>query len=97
MDTITEIGLGGALVIALGIIKDVVAKLFIKRNGSSHDHGDTAGSQSKDYWKVELKGMEERICTHQEKLTIAMESRLMRRLDDLYAAMQTLIRWKGGD
>ncbi len=91
MDAITEIGLGGALVIAMGIIKDVVTKL-LRRNGNGHS--DTAGDKTVAEWEQRIERVVERVV--ENKLRPHLET-MHTAQNDMKLSLMTLIRWKGGD
>lgn len=92
MDTITEIGLGGALVIAMGIIKDVVAKLLRGRNGNGH--ADSAGARTVAEWEQRIERVVERVV--ENKIRPHLET-MHSVQNDIKQSLMTLIRWKGGD
>jgi hypothetical protein len=79
---VKEIGIGGALMLCLLIIRDVVTSL-LKRNGNGK--AKSAGELSPDYWDRRFDKLENIV---QNTVSI---------MNDVKQAVQTLIRWKGGD
>lgn len=90
--SLKEIGIGGALMLALLIIKETISSL-LKRDGKK-ESADAAGDRPVSEWEQRIERVVERVMENkiEPKLT-AMRSTL----DDIKQAVMTLIRWKGGD
>lgn len=98
VEGVKEIGIGAALMITLMIIKEVVSSLLKrgeKQKASSDE--ESAGAKNVEFWQREYDKSAEKIINEITVHAAKIEDRLMKRLDDVYAALQTLIRWKGGD
>lgn len=101
MASLIEGGLGtpeviGIAALALGILR--LAELLInkafnaKRNG--HEATDKAGDKTVSEWEQRIERVVERVV--QNKVDFRL-SQIQEGIHDLKAAVQTLIRWKGGD
>jgi hypothetical protein len=82
---IQEIGLGGALMLAMVIIKEVVSGLLRRKNGTNGN--GSSGEKSAEFWKLEIRGIVEK----------AIDERVVPKMTQIETALTTLIRWKGGD
>lgn len=98
MENLTDLGVGAAVVLL--ILDRVFSFIKSQRNGHSdkkREDEDTAGAKNVEFWQREYDKFAEKIISEITVHTSKIEDRIMKRLDDVYAALQTLIRWKGGD
>jgi hypothetical protein len=90
---------GGVIVTGILLVLGALAAFLVKvvpllKNGKKDQGDDSAGARSTAWWQMEFKDMEDRIAERNERF---IEMRLVPIMNDIKAALQVLIRWKGGD